>query len=415
MRINSSSLSVFWQRKMLVIMGFGFSSGLPLNLTKDTLQAWMTSDRIDIETVVWFSLVSLPYSLKFLWAPLVDRFVPPFLGRRRGWILLVQVLMVLAIGIMSSLAPRTSLQPLAVMAVVLAFLSATQDIVVDAYRADILEPNEAGAGAGMAVLGYRIALLSTGSLAFVLADRWGWSGAYLLMAGLMLLALVPTLGGKNPDSETQAPTSLTEAVWQPLQEFFARLELKTGLLILLFILLYRLGDALVAVVATPFLLGLKFSQTDLGAIRGGVGLMATLVGTLAGGAILSQIGINRSLWIFGILQAVSNLFYWLLSIVGGNFVMMVITVNVENFCTGMGTAAFVGFLISLCNPRFSATQYALLSSLVALSRDVVVSPAGELVQMMGWSNFFLLSIGLALPGLCLLPLFAPWSGKNTFR
>lgn len=412
MGINFSGLSVFWQRKMWVILGFGFSSGLPLLLTKDTLQAWMTKDGIDIETVVWFSLVSLPYSLKFLWAPVVDRFVPPFLGRRRGWILVVQLLMMGSIGVMSRLSPARDLQLLAVMGVVVAFLSATQDIVVDAYRADILEPPEAGAGAGMAVLGYRIALLTTGSLAFVLADHWGWGGVYLLMAGFMALALIPTFWGSNP-AHNQAPASLTEAVWLPLQEFFSRLCLKTGLLILLFILLYRLADSLVAVVATPFLLSLQFSQTDLGAIRGGVGLVATLVGTLAGGAILNYIGINRSLWIFGILQALSNLFYWLLAIVGGNFTLMVITVNVENFCTGMGTAAFVGFLITLCNPRFSATQYALLSSLVALSRDVVVAPSGELVQMMGWANFFLLSIGSALPGLCLLPWFAPWSGDRT--
>jgi len=405
-------LEVFLQPKMMVIMGFGFASGLPLLLTKDTLQAWMTKDGINIETVVWFSLVSLPYSLKFLWSPLLDRFVPPFLGRRRGWILLLQIALMLAIALMASQSPKQSLELLAIMGVIVAFLSATQDIVVDAYRADILEKHEAGAGAGIAVLGYRLALLTTGALAFALADVIGWQWAYLIMAGLMGVGVATTLWGKNPPAETTTTITLVDAVWKPLQEFFSRLTIKKGLLILLFILLYRLADSLVAVVATPFLLSLKFTQTELGAVRGGIGLAATLVGTLAGGAVLSKIGVNKSLWIFGILQAASNGFYWLLAVVGQNFAMMLLTVNVENFCTGLGTAAFVGFLITMCHPQFSATQYALLSSLVALSRDIVVAPSGEIVEFLGWQGFFAMSILAAVPGLILLPLFAPWREEN---
>ncbi len=405
-------LEVFLQPKMLVIMGFGFASGLPLLLTKDTLQAWMTKDGINIETVVWFSLVSLPYSLKFLWSPLLDRFVPPFLGRRRGWILLVQISLMLAIALMASQSPKQNLELLAIMGVIVAFLSATQDIVVDAYRSDILEKHEAGAGAGIAVLGYRLALLTTGAVAFVLADVIGWQWAYLIMAGLMGIGVATTLWGKNPPAESPTKITLVDAVWKPLEEFFTRLTIKKGLFILLFILLYRLADSLVAVVATPFLLSLKFTQTELGAVRGGIGLVATLVGTLAGGAVLSKIGVNKSLWIFGILQAASNGFYWLLAVVGQNSAVMLLTVNVENFCTGLGTAAFVGFLITMCHPQFSATQYALLSSLVALSRDIVVAPSGEIVEFLGWQGFFALSIFAAVPGLVLLPLFAPWREEN---
>ena len=405
-------LEVFLQPKMLVIMGFGFASGLPLLLTKDTLQAWMTKDGIAIETVVWFSLVSLPYSLKFLWSPLLDRFVPPFLGRRRGWILLLQIALMLAIALMASQSPKQNLELLAIMGLIVAFLSATQDIVVDAYRADILEEHEAGAGAGLAVLGYRIALLTTGAVAFALADLIGWQWAYLIMAGLMGIGVATTLYSKNPPAESPTTITLVDAVWKPLEEFFTRLTIKKGLFILLFILLYRLADSLVAVVATPFLLSLEFTQTELGAVRGGIGLVATLVGTLAGGAVLSKIGVNKSLWIFGVLQAVSNGFYWLLAVVGQNSAVMLLTVNVENFCTGLGTAAFVGFLITMCHPQFSATQYALLSSLVALSRDIVVAPSGEIVEFLGWQGFFALSIFAAVPGLILLPLFAPWREEN---
>ncbi len=405
-------LGVFFQPKMLAIMGFGFASGLPLSLTKDNLQAWMTKEGINIETVVWLSLVSFPYSLKFLWSPLVDRFVPPLLGRRRGWIFLVQVALMLAIALMASQSPKDNLELLAVLGVVVAFLSATQDIVVDAYRADILEEHEAGAGAAVAVFGYRIALLTTGALAFVLADVIGWQWVYLLMAGLMGLGLATTLWGQNPPREANTAISLVDAVWQPFWEFFQRLTPQKGVLVLLFILLYRLADSLVAVVAIPFFLSLGFSQTDLGVVKGGIGLVATLVGTLAGGAITSRIGINKSLWIFGILQAVSNGFYWLLAVQGQNTTLMLVAVNVENFCTGLATAGFVAFLITMCNPQFSATQYALLSSLVALSRDVLVAPSGEIVKFLGWQGFFAMSIVAAVPGMVLLPLFAPWTAKD---
>ncbi len=401
---------------MAALLFLGFASGLPLFLTSKTLQAWMSVEDVNLGAIGLFSLVGLPYSLKFIWSPLLDRFVPPFLGRRRGWLLLTQGALILAIAAMALQQPRQALQFLAINAVLIAFFSASQDIAFDAYRTDVLEKWEMGAGAAVAVLGYRIALLLTGSLALILADRIPWSTVYLLMSVLMALGLFTSVWAPEPKDQERPPASLADAMSLPFIEFFQRSGELRGVLILLFIVLYKFGDALVNNMSTPFLLsktGLGFSQTDIGTIQGGMGLLATIVGTLAGGAILSKIGINRSLWVFGALQAVSNLAYFVLAQVGKNYSMLVLTINIENFCGGLGTAAFVAFLMSLCNPRFSATQYALLSSLMAVSRDILVAPAGTLAKATGWPVFFLISIVAALPGLLLLPVFAPWNAPLT--
>src|SRR6478672_4101950 len=396
---------------MAALLFLGFASGLPLFLTSKTLQAWMTVEGVDLKSIGLFSLVGLPYSLKFLWSPFLDRFVPPFLGRRRGWLILTQGALLLAIGAMALQNPSQALQLLAINALIIAFLSATQDIAFDAYRTDVLETYEMGAGAAVAVLGYRIALLITGSLALILADRIPWPTVYLLLAVLMAIGMVTALWAPEPELRDRPPESLRDAVTLPFIEFFQRLGAVRGALILVFIVLYKLGDALVNNMSTPFLLKTGFTQTDIGAIQGGMGLLATIVGVLAGGAVLSKLGINRSLWVFGGLQAVSNLAYLGLSQVGRDYSFMVIAINIENFCAGLGTAAFVAFLMSLCNQRFSATQFALLSSLMAVSRDILVAPAGGIVEAIGWPLFFVLSLVAALPGLLLLPVFAPWNAK----
>ncbi|MBD0334646.1 MAG: AmpG family muropeptide MFS transporter [Cyanobacteria bacterium Co-bin13] len=397
---------------MLALLCLGFASGLPLFLTSQTLQAWMTTAGVDLGTIGWFTLVALPYSLKFLWSPLLDRYVPPFLGRRRGWLVVTQLGLVLAIGAMALQNPQQALTMVAVNALIIAFLSASQDIAFDAYRTDVLEKREMGAGAAVAVLGYRIALLATGSAALILADRISWPLVYLVMAGLMGLAIAFSVFAPEPVTVNRPPATLAEAVVMPFEEFFQRSGTRRGVLILVFIVLYKLGDALVNNMVTPFLLSMNFTQTDIGAIRGGMGLFATIVGTLVGGALLSRIGINRSLWVFGILQAVSNLAYFVLAQVGQNYPLMVLSINIENFCAGLGTAAFVAFLMSLCNASFSATQYALLSSLMAVSRDILAAPAGQIAQATGWPLFFLLTLVTALPGLLLLPWFAPWHVKT---
>ncbi|MDX1977279.1 MAG: AmpG family muropeptide MFS transporter [Pseudanabaenaceae cyanobacterium bins.68] len=406
-----SWFQVFHSPKMLALVLLGFSSGLPYYLTDKTLQAWMTVEKVDLAAIGLFSLVGLPYSLKFLWSPLLDRFALPLLGRRRGWLVLTQVLLLGAIALMAWQRPQQGIFGLGVSAVVVAFLSATQDIAADAYRVDVLTPLESGAGAAIFVLGYRVALLLTGSLALILADHIPWPQVYGLLAGCMVVGIWTSLRAPEPPI-APTPGSLIDAVLLPLGEFFQRLGLARGLLILVFILCYKLGDAFVNNMSTPFLLQTGFRQGDVGAIQGGVGIFATIVGTLAGGAILSRIGINRSLWVFGGLQAVSNLAYWGLAQIGANFWGLILTINIENFCAGLGTAAFVAFLMNLCNQEFSATQYALLSSFMAVSGKILVAPAGVLAQNLGWSWFFALSIGAALPGLLLLPFFAPWQDQG---
>ncbi|QOV24520.1 AmpG family muropeptide MFS transporter [Anabaenopsis elenkinii] len=405
-----SLVKVFGSRKMAALTLIGFSSGLPLYLTSRTLQAWMTVEQVDLGAIGLFSLVGLPYSLKFIWSPLLDRFAVPILGRRRGWLITLQIGLLIAIALMAWQQPKQALQLLAINAVAIAFLSASQDIAADAYRTDVLEELELGAGAAVYVLGYRVALLFTGSLALILADSLPWSSVYLLMSLGMAIGIIATLFAPEP-KETRPPESLAAAVILPFGEFFGRQGILQAILILLFIVLYKLGDAFVNNMSTPFLLQTGFTQSDIGAIQGGMGLIATIVGTLAGGAILSRIGLNRSLWLFGALQAVSNLAYYALANLGQNYSALVLTINIENFCGGLGTAAFVAFLMNMCNQRFSATQYALLSSFMAVSRDILVAPAGTLAKTTGWPLFFIISIVAAIPGLLLLPFFAPWNPK----
>lgn len=404
-------VTVFTSRKMLVLMLLGLSSGLPFYLTSQTLQAWMTVEKVDLGAIGLFSLVAIPYSLKFLWSPLVDRYIPPvfFLGRRRSWLALTQLGLTLAIAAMFFQQPAQALQALSINAILIAFLSATQDIVADAYRSDVLDDREMGAGVALFVLGYRIGLILAGSVAFIIADRLSWPIAYLSMAAIMALNIGITLFAPEPERDLETPQTLIDAVWRPFQDFVERSGWLKAIVILVFIIFYRYGDALLNNMATPFLLQTGFSPTDLGTIKGGMGLVATIVGTLLGGSVLSQIGISRSLWIFGGLQALSNLSYLILANLGTNYTFMILTINVENFCTGLGTAGFIAFLMSLCNPKFSATQYALLSSLMAVSRDILVAPAGQLAKATGWPLFFLITLIAALPGLFLLPWFAPWT------
>jgi MFS transporter, PAT family, beta-lactamase induction signal transducer AmpG len=401
-------LKVFRSGKMAAILMLGFASGFPLYLTSRTLQAWMTVAGVNLTAIGFFSLVSLPYSLKFLWSPLIDRFGLPFLGRRKGWLFVTQVALAATIAAMIFQRPSQVLQLLAINAFLIAFLSATQDIVIDAYVTDISDASEVGAASGVKVLGYRIAMIATGGGALVIADFMSWQTVYFLMGVLMLILAAISTRVREPVLRDRPPASIKEAVRMPLADFFARSGTARGTWILAFILLYRLGDSMINNMTTPFLLQAGFSQTDIGVIQGGVGLFATITGVLAGGLVIARIGINRSLWVFGILQAASNFAYLVLAYVGREYAVMVAAIVVENVCYGLATAALVGFIMSLCNPRFSATQYALLSSLIAVGRDVIASPSGSIAEKLGWPAFFLISIIAAIPGMLLLPLFAPW-------
>ena len=409
---KTSPLRIFGQPKMAVLLALGFSSGLPLFLTSRTLQAWMTKAEVDLTTIGLFSLVALPYSLKFLWAPFLDRYVPPFLGRRRGWLVITQLLLLLSIAAMSFHDPRLGLQALAINALLLAFFSASQDIAVDAYRADVLHEREMGAGAAAYVMGYRVALIVTGSLALVFADRMSWPAVYLLLSALMLVGIFTAFLAPEPVLKDAPPQSLAEAVALPFKEFFQRRGALSGAIVLLFIVLYKYADGLAGNMATPFLLQTGFSQTEIGVVLGGVGIAATIVGVVAAGGIIARLGINRSLWIFAVLQAASNLAYYVLALIGNDRSAMIATILIENFCVGLVTAGMLAFMMSVTNKRFSATQFALLSSLAAASRDVLVAPAGKLADTLGWPGFFLLSVAAIIPAMLLLPFVAPWGADR---
>ena len=393
-------LEIFRNRRIAVVLLFGFSSGLPLALTGSTLQAWLTVSNIDIQTIAWFSWIGAPYLFKFLWSPLMDRFVPPWLGRRRGWMLATQLGLSLGIIAMGLTSPEGSLLLLGLFALYVAFASASQDIVVDAYRTDLLRPSERGMGAAVNVLGYRIAILVSGGLALVLADQIGWRATYFLMALVMGIGILTSLFAPEPQTPPAAPHTLQAAVVEPLKDFFSR---QSALLLLLLIILYKFGDALAATLTTAFLIrGAGFSPTDVGVINKGLGLAALLTGALIGGMLLTRMSLYRALMWFGWLQAISNLSFMFLAWAGKSYPWLVFAVGFENLASGMGTAAFVAFAMSLCNHSFSATQYALLSALASLGRVLFGPITGEAVVLVGWANFFFVTFLAALPGLWLL-------------
>jgi len=396
---SRSFLQTFANRRMAVMLPLGFASGLPLPLTAGTLQAWLTVAGVDLRTIGIFTLVGLPYTLKFLWAPVMDRFVPPWLGRRRGWMIATQLGLIAAVAAMALAGPGDTPWILGVLAVIVAFLSASQDIVFDAYRTDVVRPAERGLSAGVWVNGYRIALLVSGAAALVLAESIGWQSTYFLMAGLMLVGVATILLSPEPSVPAAVPQSLSEAAWGPIREFFSR---SSAAVLLLIVILYKIGDAFAGTLMTAFLIGgVGFSPADVGVTKG-LGLGATLLGALAGGAAMTRLGLIRSLLLFGVLQAVSNLSFMGLAWAGKSYLVLLLAVAFENLSGGMGTAAFVALVMSLCDHRYTATQFALLSSLEALGRVFLGRPSADLVQAVGWAWFFFITFLAALPGLWLL-------------
>jgi PAT family beta-lactamase induction signal transducer AmpG len=402
---GSAYLQAFTNRRMAVMVLLGFASGLPLPLTAGTLQAWLTVAGIDIKTIGIFSLVGLPYTLKFLWSPFMDRFVPPWLGRRRGWIVSTQFLLLLGIAAMPLTSPVSMPLVLASIALGVAFFSASQDIVIDAYRTDVLPEHERGIGVAVFIFGYRIAMLVGGALALILSDRIGWQKTYLFMALFMIFGMLGAFVGREPDHHIVPPRTMQEAVWGPLKDFFSR---KAAVVIILFIILYKLGDAYAGALSTAFLIrGVNFTPTDVGTINKGMGLIATIVGALFGGTLMVKMGLFRSLWYFGILQMVSNLSFMVLAIIGKSYPAMIVAVAFENLAGGMGSTAFVAFVMALCNKRFSATQFALLSSLAVLGRVVISPTSGYIVTYVGWASFFFFTTLAAVPGLLLVLYLKP--------
>jgi len=387
-------------RRIGVTLLLGFSSGLPLSLSGSTLQIWLATLHVDITTIAAFSLVGLPYSLKFLWAPFMDRYLPPFLGRRRGWIFMTQLLLAALLAMMAVTDPLTAMSGLALLAFILAFVSASQDIVYDAYRTDLLLPTERGLGAAATVGGYRLAMIVSGALVLVLSGQIGWRNSYLLMAALMALATLPTAFGPEPELPAELPRSLRDAVLLPLQELATR-PAAAGLLAL--VLLYKFGNWFSGPLTGVFLVaGLHFTPADVGVVNKGLGIVATIIGVFLGGALMPRLGLFRSLLAFGILQAASTLAFMLLALMGHNYGLMVLAVGIENIAWGMGTAAFVAYLMALCDRRYTAFQFALLSAFDSISRVFLGPPSGYFAAHAGWAMLFLASALLALPGLMLI-------------
>ncbi len=394
--------------RMLVALAMGFSSGLPLLLTLSLLQAWLQQKGVDLTLIGLVTLVGLPYTFKFLWAPLMDRWTPPFLGRRRGWLLITQVLLMASIAGLGLSDPLAHPLLLSFMALMVAFFSASQDIVIDAYRREDLRDEELGLGSSLAVNGYRVGMLLASGGGLILADHLPFSQVYLIMAALQGIGLVTTLLAREPKVAERPPRSLKEAVVAPFVEYFTRNNLAWGLGVLILILLYKLGDTMASALTMPFYLDLGFSKTEIGAVVKLFGFWATVGGGLLGGVMMLRLGINRALWIFGALQAVSTAGFALLAKLGPQVPALAAVITIENVTGGMGTAAYVAFMASLTNKRFTATQYALLSSLMGIPRVLLSAPTGFMAKHLGWEWFFIFCTLIALPGMLMLIKYAPW-------
>ncbi len=401
-------IAVILSRRMLVALLMGFSCGLPLLLTITVLQAWMKEEGVDLSVIGMMALVGIPYTVKFLWAPFLDRFTLPFLGRRRGWLLVAQVALIFSIAGMGSIEPGNNPWMVAFAAFLVTFFSASQDIAVDAYRREDLTDEELGLGSSLYVNGYRVGMLLASGGGLIMADHISFSAVYLIMAACMLPGVVTTLLAREPEATLGTPRDMREAVIDPLVEYFSR---QGALWMLAFILLYKIGDTMASSMTTPFYLEIGFSKTEIGAVVKLFGFWATVAGGLIGGVIMIRLGINRALWVFGFLQAISTACFALLARIGHNVPALSGVIAFENLSGGMGTAAFVAFMASITNKRFTATQYALLSSLMGVPRVIASAPTGYLAKGLGWESYFIMCTLIALPGMLLLFKFAPWGSR----
>lgn len=408
---NSSVKQAFFNRRMLICVFTGFSSGLPLYILIGLLPAWLRSEGVDLKAIGLFALIQLPYTWKFFWAPLFDRFVPP-LGRRRGWLLITQMALLLSIPAFGMLHPDLDLWAIAYLAVVVAFFSASQDIVLDAYRRELLLDAELGLGNAVHVNAYKIAGLIPGSLSLILADHLPWSSVFFITALFMLLGVAMTLFVSEPELKNGAPKTLRAAVVEPFQEFIGRNGLKSAVLILCFIFFYKLGDSMATALATPFYLDIGFSKTEIGLIAKNAGLWPSVVGGLLGGIWMVKLGINRALWIFGLVQMIAILGFAWLALVGHSLLWLGVVIGIEALGVGLGTAAFVAFIAHATHPLYTATQFALFTSLAAVPRTFANAATGYLVEWFGWVAFFLFCFAIAIPGMLLLLKVAPWNGRQ---
>ncbi len=408
--------SLYLNRRMAALLGLGFAAGLPsaYKLLGSTPQAWLGDLKYNVKDIGLVTLVSLPFAFNFVWAPLLDRYVPPFMGRRRGWLLLIQLALVVAIagmGLAGPTAPGQALHAFVIVAVLVAFLAATQDVVADAYRTDILPDAELGAGAAVFVNGYRIAMLAAGGGALMLSGYMSWREVYFILAGLMCVGIIATLLAPDPPRDQQHPATLHSAIVEPLQDLFNRHRMAT-LAILLFIVLFKLPDAMANAMTMPLLQKeLLFDKQTIALVRDWMGLALIMLGAICGGGITARIGLVPSLWLFGALQALSNLGFLILAMNKPSVPLLAAVVVVESFCAGLVAAGFIAYLMSLCNRRYSATQYALFTSLMYGAGLLVGGFTGFMVAELGYVTFFLLSVLAAAPGMAILP----WLSRQTRR
>ncbi len=412
-------LAALLTRRMLICVATGFSSGLPLYLLLNLLPAWLYTEGISLREIGAMTLIQLPYTWKFLWAPLLDRYALPGLGRRRGWMLTTQTGLIAVIAGFGLLTPRLDLSGVILLALLLTILSATQDIAIDAFRREILPDNELGLGNSVHVNAYRIAGLIPGSLSLILADHLPWQEVFLITALFMLPGIAMSLLVKEPATGEKIPRTLREAVVEPFHEFLHRAGLREALLVLGFIFFYKLGDSLCTALATPFYLSMGYTKTHIGLIAKHAGLWPAVIGGLIGGLWMLRLGINRALWLFGIVQLLSIFgFAWLAwlgpqaAIEPAQLLHLAVVIGLEALGVGLGTAAFVAFIARATHPLYTATQFALFTSLAAVPRSFINAGAGWLVEQLGWITFFLLCAALAVPGMLLLFRVAPWHEKT---
>ena len=404
-------LKVLLNKKMGICCLTGFASGLPLFILISLIPAWLRIENIDLKVIGLFSLIQLPFTWKFIWAPIFDRY-KILMGRRRGWLIVFQILLLLSIASLGFFNVVIDLKTIALISFLIAIFSASHDVVIDAYRREILDDAELGIGNAIHVNAYKISSLIPGSLSLILADMISWQNVFLITSLFMLVGIGMTLAVKEPDTQYIQPKNLKDSVIQPFISFFKKNGRENALYILLFIFLYKLGDSMATALVTPFYIDLNFSMTEIGIIAKNAGLWASVIGGFLGGIWMIKIGINKALWIFGFLQLVTIIPFIVLSMVGHNLILLGITVGLESFAMGLGTTALIAFISKQTDPRYTATQFALFTSLASIPRSITNASTGFIVESLGWTNFFYLCFMLAIPGMLLLLKVAPYKLKS---
>jgi PAT family beta-lactamase induction signal transducer AmpG len=412
--MSSPSLkSAIFNRRMLICIFTGFSSGLPLFILYQLVPGWLRSEGVSLTEIGLFSLIGIPYVWKFIWSPLLDRYSLPVLGRRRSWMLFTQVSLLLSIATFGYIDPVMDIWSVAYLAAAVAFFSASQDIVLDAYRRELLPDNELALGNSIHVQAYRLSGIVPGSLAFILADHMSWQSVFMIVAAFMIVGIILTMAIKEINSEHSAPKTLQDAVVLPFKDFINRKGVKSALQILTFLFLYKLGDSMATALQTPFFLDLGFTKTEIGVVAKTASLIAMTIGLAVGGIVMIKLSINRALWLFGFVQIISILGFAALAEIGHNTYALAMAMGFEYLGVGLGTAAFTAFIAKTTNPAFAATQFALFTALTALPRTFANATTGVIVEQIGWTSFYFLCVAIALPGMLMLFKVAPWHEPKT--